>query len=132
MSLIKESRHHFSACLPTTSTRCQNRSSPFCLRPKAGNCPPRRLSALTSDCKINNSSLFHQNCMTKFLLFVLESLIFRRNYRLFTIHLMRPPLHLFFFHLLVSKQITNFVLYCKCDSILQSKSFWSNIKKTKE
>ena len=28
MSLIKERSHHCSACLHTTSTRCQNRSSP--------------------------------------------------------------------------------------------------------
>lgn len=31
MSLIKERSHHCSACLRTTSTRCQNRSTPlFC------------------------------------------------------------------------------------------------------
>ena len=30
MSLIKECSHRYSACLHTTSTRCQNRSTPCC------------------------------------------------------------------------------------------------------
>ena len=33
MSLIKERSHHCSACLHTTSTRCQNRSTP-CFAPR--------------------------------------------------------------------------------------------------
>ena len=33
MSQIKERRHRCSACLLTTSTRCQNRSSPGCCQP---------------------------------------------------------------------------------------------------
>ena len=36
MSQIKERSHHCSACLHTTSTRCQNRSAPVLLQPAGG------------------------------------------------------------------------------------------------